>query len=309
MNKIQLKLKAFTSKFTIRGKGPLSVMLVLTRKAKDGEPPYSPDDFLTPQGGQVAGLRGAAVQGILADHGISRVLAEEGGRTSRGSINRMRSYVEFLNALADEGLLDFEVIEHWWIERVQEFFASQPFRLKVDSSRSLRSIVEDLIEAAFARQRECPGTMVAGAVLQHLVGAKLELALPDAEVEHNGFAVADAPGDRKGDFLIGDTAIHVTTAPSEALVRKCCANLEGNLRPLIITTQAGAGGAAALAKNANVADRIEILEVEQFVATNVLEWSGFQLAQRPVTVRELIDCYNRIISECETDPSLKIAVG
>lgn len=309
MKKLQLKLKAFTSQCAIRGKGPLCVMLVLTRKAKDGKPPYSPDDFLTPQGGQVAGLGGAAVQAILADHGISRVLAEEGGRTSRGSINRMRSYVDFLNGLAQDGLLDFEAIERWWIERVQEFFASQPFKLKVDSSRSLRSIVEDLIEAAFARQRECPGTMVAGAVLQHLVGAKLELALPDAEVKHNGFAVADAPGDRKGDFLIGDTAIHVTTAPSEALVRKCCANLAANLRPLIITTQAGAGGAAALAKNADVADRIEILEVEQFVATNVLEWSGFQLAQRPVTVRGLIDCYNRIIADCETDPSLKIAVG
>lgn len=257
----------------------------------------------------MAGLGGAAVEAILADHGISRVFAEEGGRTSRGSIKRMRLYVEFLNELAQDGLLDFEVIERWWIERIQEFFASQPFKLKVDSSRSLRSIVEDLIEAAFARQRECPGTMVAGAVLQHLVGAKLELALPDAEVKHNGFAVADAPGDRKGDFLIGDTAIHVTTAPSEALVRKCCANLAANLRPLIITTQAGAGGAAALAKNADVADRIEILEVEQFLTTNVLEWSGFQLAQRPVTVRGLIDCYNRIIAECETDPSLKIAVG
>ena len=309
MNMLQQKLKEFTSQCPIRGKGPLCVMLVLTRKASEGSAPYSAHDFLTPQGGQVAGLGGAAVQAILADHGISRVLAEEGGRTSRGSINRMRSYVDFLNALAEEELLDFYAIENWWIERVQEFFASQPFRLKVDSSRSLRSIVKELIEAAFARQRECPGTMVAGAVLQHLVGAKLELALPDTEVEHNGFAVADAPGDRKGDFLIGDTAIHVTTAPSEALIRKCCTNLAANLRPLIITTEAGAGGAVALAKNADVADRIEILEVEQFVATNVLEWSGFQLAQRPVTVRELIDCYNRIILECETDPSLKIAVG
>jgi len=309
MNKLQLKLKAFTAQCRIRGKGPLCVMLVLTRKAGEGRPPYSADDFLTPQGGQVAGLGRAAVQAILADHGISRVLAEEGGRTSRGSINRMRSYVGFLNVLAEEELLNFDAIERWWIARVQEFFASQPFKLKVDSSRSLRSIVEDLIEAAFARQRECPGTMVAGAVLQHLVGAKLELALPNVKVEHNGCAVADAPGDRKGDFLIGDTAIHVTTAPSEALIRKCCANLAGNLQPLIITTEAGAGGAVALAKNADVSERIEILEVEQFVAANVLEWSGFQQAQRPVTVRELIDSYNRIISKCETDPSLKIAVG
>lgn len=309
MNELQKRLETFTSQYAIRGKGPLCVMLVMTRKAKESVPPYSSDDYLAPQGGQVAGLGRAAVQAILADHDITRILAEEGGRTSRGSISKMRSYVDFLNELAGDGLLDFEAIEDWWIERVSEFFASQPFKLKVDSFRSLRSIVVDLIEAAFSRQRECPGTMVAGAVLQHLVGAKLELAMPLIEIEHKGFAVADAPCDRKGDFLIGDTAIHVTTAPSEALIRKCGDNLAGNLRPLIITTQAGAGGAAAFAKNADLAERIEILEVEQFVATNVLEWSGFQLDRRPVTVRELIDCYNRIIEECETDPSLRITIA
>ena len=37
------------------------------------------------------------IQRILADHGITRVLAEEGGRTSRGSVGLMQKYVEFLN--------------------------------------------------------------------------------------------------------------------------------------------------------------------------------------------------------------------
>lgn len=309
MCRLQDELEKFAKKYEIRGKGPLCVVLVITRKAYESPPPYSADSFLTKQGGQVASLGRAAVQAILADYGITRVLAEEGGRTSRGSIKRMRAYVNLLNELALNSMLDFNAIERWWIGRVQEFFASQPFRLKMDTSKSLRSIISELIEAAFARQKECPGTMVAGAVLQHLVGAKLELALPEARILHNGFAVADAPGDRKGDFLIGDTAIHVTTAPNEALLRKCCANLAENLRPLIITTEIGAGGAAALAINADIAERIDILEVEQFIATNVLEWSGFNIAQRPVTVRELIDCYNRIISQCETDPSLKISVG
>jgi len=281
----------------------------MTRKARESAPPYSPEHFLTTQGGQVAGLGKGAVQAILADHGVSRVLAEEGGRTSRGSIKRMRAYIAFLNELAAEGMLDFDAIERWWIGCVIKYFATKPFKLKIDASRSLRSIITDLIDSAFARQRECPGTMFAGAVIQHLVGAKLELALPKAKIRQNGFSVADAPGDRKGDFLVGDTAIHVTTAPSEALIAKCCTNLAENIRPLIITTGNGAGGAFALAKNAGVADRIDILEIDQFVATNVLERSGFKLDQRPVTVRKLIDCYNRIIEECETDPSLKISVG
>ena len=221
----------------------------------------------------------------------------------------MRAYIDLLNELASKKLLDFEALESWWIERVIQFFASQPFRMRIDASRSLRSIVADLVQAAFARQRECPGAMVAGAVIQHLVGAKLELAAPDDRIEHNGFAVADAPTARRGDFLVGDTAIHVTTAPSEALLRKCSDNLAANLRPLIITTEEGVGGAKALARSLALAERIEILELEQFVATNVLEWSRFQREQRPLTVRELIECYNRIVSKCETDPSLRIVIA
>jgi hypothetical protein len=78
---------------------------------------------------------------------------------------------------------------------------------------------------------------------------------------------------------------------------------------LIVTTQSGAEGARALAKNAGVEDRIDILEVEQFVATNVYEWSNFENAKRPVSIRGLVKTYNRIIEKSETDPSLKISVG
>jgi len=308
-SKLNKSLEKYAIEQKINSKGPLCVMLVITRAAGKQKPPYMPNNFLTPQGGQVAGLGRTAVQTILADHGITRVLAEEGGRTSRGSMKRMRSYLDLLNSLHDRGLFDFAEIERWWVDRVKKYFASKPFTLKIDPSRSLRNIVAELVEAAFTRQRECQGTMIAGAVVQHLVGAKLEIALPKAEIEHKGFSVADAPGGRKGDFLVGDTAIHVTTAPSEALIRKCCDNLNENIRPLIITTQSGAGGAQALAKNADIDDRVDILEVEQFVSTNIYEWSLFENSQRPLRLRDLVKAYNRIIEQAETDPSLKIVVG
>ena len=66
--------------------------------------------------------------------------------------------------------------------------------------------------------------MYAGAVLQHLVGAKLSLVLPDGVVQNHGFSVSDAVSARSGDFTIEEVIIHVTTAPGEALMRKC----EGN---------------------------------------------------------------------------------
>jgi hypothetical protein len=311
MKKLKLNdyLRQFESDHKVNSKGSLSVTLTITRAASRQKPPYIYDDFKTSKKGQVAGLGRAAVQAILADHSINRVLAEEGGRTSRGSISLMQEYLDLLNELHKKNLLDFPAIERWWIQCVKKYFSSKPFSIKIDPSKSLRSIIVDLIETAFARQRECQGTMIAGAVMQHLVGAKLEIALPDAQIEHKGFSVADAPGGRKGDFLVSDTSIHVTTAPSEALIRKCRDNLNENIRPVIITTQGGAGGASALAKDADVDDRIDILEIAQFIATNIYELSGFEHSKRPIKIRDLVNAYNRIIDQTETDPSLKISIG
>ena len=151
--------------------------------------------------------------------------------------------------------------------------------------------------------------MIGGAVMQHLVGAKLEIALPRERIEHNSFSTADAPTARKGDFQIGSTVIHVTAAPSEALIRKCCDNLDGNLRPLIVTLKDKINVAYSLADNNGVADRIEILEIKQFIATNVLERSKFRTELRKEELRKLIDVYNRIVEEHETDPGMKIKIS
>jgi hypothetical protein len=306
---LEQRLEAFADEHQMKGKGALSLVLVLTRQASRRGMPLIPTDFLTKQGGQVAGMGKSAVQSILRDHGIHRVLAREAGRTSRGSIARMQAYLDFLNKLNDEGCPDFPKIEDWWIARVKEHFASQPFKLKLDPSKSLRHAVHELLDAAFKRQKELPGMMFAGALMQHLVGAKLEIMSLPVTIEHRGSSVADAPGGWKGDFLIHEVAIHVTTAPTEGLISKCQENLEQGLRPVIITTERGIGGATALAQNAGLAERIDILEVEQFVATNVYEKSGFADSKRTVTVNELVERYNKIIDSCESDPSLRILVG
>ena len=310
-NKILLesKLKLFVKEFDIRGKGPLSVVLVLTSNAKKMKPPFKNTQFLTDKGGQVAGLGRATVQRILNKHNIAKVLAEEGGRTSRGSINNMQGYIKLLNELNEKGVLDLDQIEKWWVQRIIEFFASQPLKIKNDQSKSAALLISELISAAYKRQKVQKGTMVAGAVMQHLVGAKLDVALPRVKVDHKGFSVSDEQRGGKGDFLIGDAAIHVTTAPTEALIRKCEKNLHENLRPIIITSEEGLGGAKALAKNSEASERIEVFEISQFIAANVYEWSEFKQASRPTKIKELIDAYNKLIDSVETDPSLKIYIG
>jgi hypothetical protein len=302
----QRELAAFTSMYPFRGKGPLSVALVVTEHARKTGLPLDPEKLVTEGGGQVLGLGKGAVQAILKRHGITRVLASEGGRTSRGSLNNMREYVAFLNALKVKGKVDLDAIEAFWIERVHEFFAGKPFKIKLDASRSLRTVVRDVIGQAVERQKTSPAVYYAGAVLQHLVGAKLECALGKGVVEHNSFSTADAPTARAGDFLIGDVAIHVTTSPGEAVIEKCRDNLNDGLRPMLVTLQKGLTVGEGLAGNVGLADRIDIFEIEQFVALNLYELGKFVADGRKTAVTDMVERYNEIVEEFETDPSLKI---
>ncbi len=302
----QQELTTLAATYAFRGKGPLSVVLVLTQYARNTRLPIDPQSLVTEGGGQVLGLGSGAVQSILKRYGITKTLAREGGRTSRGSLNKMRMYVAFLNQLHAAGPVDFDSIEAFWIERVRDFFSGQPFRVRLDSSRSLRTLVGDLVQQAIERRKANPGNHYAGAVLQHLVGAKLACALTPATVQHHSFSTADEPSGRPGDFLIGDVVIHVTTSPTESTIQNCLTNLNDGYRPMIVTTQRGLPLAEGLAANAAVADRIDVFEIEQFVALNLYELGKFAADGRRTAVAEVIERYNRIVETVETDPSLKI---
>ena len=292
----------------MKGKGPISVALVVTRHGKKLGMPLDPEALLTDGGGQVMGLGKSAVQSILKDHGIDRVLAEEGGRTSRGSVGNMRKYVAFLNDLHAESPIDFNQVEAWWIERVIEFFSGKPFVLRFDTSKSLRAVIRDLLLQAEKRQAQANGSTFVGTMLQHLIGAKLNLIL-DSPLQNHGANVADDVSGREGDFIVEDVVIHVTTSPSEALIRKCRRNLDNSMKPVIITTNRGALLAEGLAKQANMTDRIDVFEAEQFLAGNLYEIGKFAQSGRRTTAEQLIAEYNAIVDECETDPSLLIDVA
>ena len=288
----------------MKGKGALCVALVVTRQAINAGLPLDADALLTDNHGQVKLLGKAAVQNILRDHGIERVLAKEGGRTSRGSVGNMQRYVAFLNDL-NPSQAELKEIEEWWIDRVRAFFAGKPMVLRFDNAKSMRSAIRDLIEQAIKRQAEMPGTTFVGTVLQHLVGAKLSLILPTPPEMH-GASVADEVSGRDGDFILEDVVIHVTSAPTEALIRKCMHNLDSAKKPIIITTYRKVPIAEGLAETQGIADRLDVFDVEQFVAGNIYELGQFGFIGRKTTAEQLVDMYNRIIDECETDPSLKI---
>ncbi len=307
MSQLTKRLEALCRKHPkLLRKGGLCVALVVTDTAKQNGLPLEPEALRTEEGGQVAGLGKAAVQRILEAYGISKVLAEEGGRTSRGSLGLMRAYVEALNELAGSGTVDLDEAQGWWIEKVKVHFASEGPKFHFDPGKSIQANIEDLLQQAEEVQADAGGTTYVGAMLQHLVGAKLEIVLGKGKVEHHGFSVADHSTARKGDYQIENVAIHVTTHPSESLIRKCADNLQVGVKPVIVTLAEGVAGAGFLLKNAELTERVDVLDATQFLTANIYERSLFQAAIYKVTLRELLERYNQIVSECESDPTLRV---
>jgi hypothetical protein len=145
-----------------------------------------------------------------------------------------------------------------------------------------------------------------GAMLQHLVGAKLDIVLGEGLIAHHGHSTADGPTGRNADFEINGVAVHVTTHPTEALIRKAAGNLQSGLKPIIVTLTDGVEGALFLLKGTEWRDRIDIMDVAQFLTANIYEHSLFKAGDCKSTVQTILERYNQIVEECETDPVLKI---
>lgn len=187
--------------------------------------------------------------------------------------------------------------------------SESPLSLDSNPEVSIKASLDGIFEEAKRRQSENRGSTVLGAVMQHLVGAKLEMLYPDQTIQHSGYSAADSPTGRSGNFEIGDCVIHVTTAPAKLLLDKCLDNLDRGLRPLAISTNAGAALAETLADEEGMSKRIEVLDITQFLVANMLKWTAFDDSKRRNTFEELIARYNVIVEACETDPSLKIEVA
>ena len=98
----------------------------------------------------------------------------------------------------------------------------------------------------------------------------------------------------------------MTTAPGEAVIQRCRDNLDDGHRAVLVTRQRGLTVAEALADNVGLGDRIDVFEIEQFIALNLYERGRFEAERRRVALSDFVTRYNVIVDEVETDPSLKI---
>ena len=275
--------------------------------------PLRDRDYLTPT--QVKGIGASRVRAILARQGETRPFRAEAGRTTRGSLPKAKSLAEALNAAhleavfaaLDDGAkkaardeLQKRIVE--WIRR--DFFDQQFISADIDPSLPVRSAVEAILEVS----RRHPGA-IAGAVAQHLVGAKLAVRFPDLDISNEGYTVADQQTNRSGDFRVGDTVFHVTMSPSASLLEnRCRANRTDGYRPIVIVPYNKVEAARQLADNAGLRSAVEVLALEDFVGQNIEELGVFRQSGIRGELRVLLETYNSRVSAVESNPALRIKI-
>ncbi|WP_077355197.1 DUF4928 family protein [Brevundimonas sp. LM2] len=288
--------------------GPLAIALVVVDRARGRDMPLDAFDFRAANSAQVAGAGGVAANRILRRHGVTNSLGSEGGRTSRGSIDRMEELVALLNRRHAAGDLDLDAVEAFWVQKARDYFNTTPIAFRADPALSLRMALRELLAQAELRQKSMGGVMIVGAVMQHIVGAVLELSLGQGGVTHHGSNQNDAKG-RGGDFELEDAVLHVTNAPTAQLIGKCRANLDAGGRPVIITNPKPLIAAEVLADAEGLGGRIEFVDFEQFVCVQLYSLGGFKALDVRSQLTRLIEIYNAIIDQVEPSPSLRVALG
>ncbi|MFJ4412598.1 DUF4928 family protein [Streptomyces sp. NPDC088910] len=264
---------------------------------------------------QVKGASGTKAKAILADHGELRQFTREGGRTSRYTIKHAENLAEVVNAAGTEaGVRDFtpqdlralaSFLQAWFIARVQkDYFGKQKVSAEIDPGFPVRTTVASLLEAGRAR-----GGNAAGAIAQHLVGAKLQIRFPNETINIESYTTADVQTGRAGDYQVGDTAIHVTMAPGMSLFENRCAhNLRHGFRPRVLVPDSAVAAASQIARLADLHQRVAVQSIEDFVGTNIEEVAGFAQTEVRAQLRKLLELYNERIDVAEADKSLKIEI-
>jgi len=182
-----------------------------------------------------------------------------------------------------------------------DYFDKQRISVDIDYTKPLSSVVSDILKAA-AERSDKP----TGAVLQHLVGAKLQLRFPEEKIGSDRANAADMHTDREGDFQVGTTAFHVTTAPMEKLISRCVENKRAGYRPVILTLESKVQAARQMADNVGMSEKISVQSAEIFIGTNIEEIATYDGDRIREGLAKLIRTYNTRIEKIEIDKSLMI---
>lgn len=286
-------------------KGTIAGALIVLDRLK-GNLDLSIDGHTAKGGSQIIGASGAAVKKILADFGETRDYVSEGGRTNRGLRGAIKNLLDSL-ASSDIHELDdvnriqvLEGMQERLVVQVRAWHDKQQIKLIFDEQKTTR----DLVNQILLRAKEAK---IAGPVAQYLVGAKLQMRYPELDIDNDSYSTADSQLGRSGDFVLMDTAFHVTIAPMGGVYDRCRQNLEQGMRAYLLVP---ADILLAAKQNADsvAPHRISVEAIESFVGGNVDELSRFSKTELTSQLRELISIYNKRVDAIEIDKSMLIEV-
>ena len=257
-------------------------------------------------GSQISGASGSAVRRILEQFGETRPFVTEGGRTNRGLRGAVKNMLDAIGAaklkLLDEGerALALERMQSFLVDRVRDFHSQRRLEATYNPAHSTWQLINNLLDKARDADKEGP-------VAQYLVGAKLQLRFPDIKVGNESYSTADVQLGRPGDFLIGDTVIHVTVAPMPKVYDKCRRNVREGYKVYLLVRERSVVGAKQNA-DSTAPGQITVESIESFVSQNIDEISAFSRRGHLLTVRRLLDTYNKRVDAAENDKSMLIEI-
>jgi len=261
---------------------------------------------LAPKGTQIKGASGRVVEGILAALGEKRPYLSEGGRTNRGLLKEIKNLLRVVGKmnlgteLKAERAKSLTTLQILLTSQVRAFHDRQRIKLNFDPAKSTDQLVGEILSAARESAKEGP-------VAQHIVGAKLQLRYPALKIENNHTSTADTQLGRAGDFLVGDTAFHITVAPMPSVFDKCRKNLAAGMRAYLIVPKRATEAARQMAGD-DLLPRISVVSLESFVSQNIDEIGEFRAKTRNGDFARLVAAYNERVDAVESDKSLLIEV-
>jgi len=261
-------------------------------------------ELVISKGGEVTGAR-SGLRMILETYNIpSNYLKEVTTRQAHQDGQRLFNELEWGEKLVeipkdrrDELLLG--LIEYLKGSALQ-WFTRQNLKLDLDRRQAPTTWINVIIENAKGRS--------GGIVEQQLIGAKLERRFKGIDIPNHPSHAADLQTERPGDFTIAKMVYHVTAAPSRDVIRKCVKNVKVGLHPILLVPNELINKARILAQDEGIDRELVVLSIEDFVAMNIIELATEDKKDFFSVLKEIVQIYNRRLTEVETDLALQIEV-
>jgi hypothetical protein len=263
---------------------------------------------MTSSGAQVKRQTAYNVKKILSEFNETRPIPSEAGRTNSGSpravevlLNTLKSsHLDEVDSERRNAILT-QMMRHL-VEVAGEYakqdVRSQHIPIEYDPTRNASQIISDALDRADSK---------AGAVAQHLVGAKLQLRLPDLDIANHAASTADVQTGRRGDFEVNDTIFHVTVAPNDGHYTKCAGDIRDGFRVYLLVRDDVRVAAEQIAHKSH-SDKIAVQSIESFIGQNLDELAEFSKKRFERRLRALLERYNERVAAVESDKSLLLDI-